>query len=493
MLTLFYVPVFLIVHSANKLALLYYGDANSHSVIARSMFDSSKPFSFGTTWLPLYHLLLAPFCMPDILFFNYISGFLLNLVLVCTTLCFLSGILRALKSDERTICFTLSLFALNPDYVYLSLTPMTEVAFIAFMMAAAYYFVEWILFGSISSAAWTSVFIVCCSLIRYEAWFLAPIPVIYTLLRAAKAKTLSRQMRGIVAVNLLAFSGIIVWLLYHAVFYGGAFRFLQSTKSAGYEPASKFLRFNLLGVLSAFSSNFVLMFGPVLGLAVLLFLLFMVFGKRGEGSQTNFVFVFLFLAAPVLYLLVSLFFGYAQIKEHWNSRYLMSAFPLVIIAFSMMFNGIKGKAAIGLFLTGLLYYTLQVAGKFPIVTYADAKTHVYERTVQSRLIGAYIADSLKVGRIGYFGGPTNASHRVMMFAATALNRFDVNRPDDPQFPDSLRYRFEAPWKYYDLIVMENKQAGFGGAEIPSITQKANEVGTHSRLVYRSEYFMVFRK
>src|ERR1700688_4641689 len=47
--------------------VLYYGDAEAHLNIARRILDSRTPGpeQIGTVWLPLPHLLMAPFVMRD--------------------------------------------------------------------------------------------------------------------------------------------------------------------------------------------------------------------------------------------------------------------------------------------------------------------------------------------------------------------------------------------------------------------------------------------
>src|SRR5215471_12780685 len=47
--------------------ILLYGDAVAHINIARRVFDSQTPglLQLGTVWLPLPHLLMAPFLLSD--------------------------------------------------------------------------------------------------------------------------------------------------------------------------------------------------------------------------------------------------------------------------------------------------------------------------------------------------------------------------------------------------------------------------------------------
>ena len=55
---------------------LYYGDAEAHLNIARRLVDSRTPGydQFGTAWLPLPHLLMAPFVKDDFLWHSGLAG-----------------------------------------------------------------------------------------------------------------------------------------------------------------------------------------------------------------------------------------------------------------------------------------------------------------------------------------------------------------------------------------------------------------------------------
>lgn len=487
-LTLLYIPVFFILHSVNPYCVVYYGDSNSHAILARSLFDSSEAFNLGTTWLPFYHFLLAPFCYPDAWFFGFASGFILNLFMLFAAFYFLTRLLSQLGMSRNAQIAGLLLFSLNPDFIYLAMAPMTEVTFLALLLGAAYYFYRGMKYSIRKDLLIASLFIALSTLTRYEAWFLAPLPALWVLLEAVKSRSVTKKViHGLLTAS-LSFAGILFWLLYHLVVYGGAFRFLQSTKNAGYEPAGKQLLYNVFGVLSAFGSNFVLMFGLLLAMAMLLGCLVIIMSK---AMRDNSLWLLLFLAAPIAYLLLSLFFGYVQIKEHWNSRYVLSALPFVVVSATLFLDKMHKAVLNAVLLLSILSYSLEVAGVYPIATYADAKTHIYDRTYEAYTLGRYIADSVHDGKIGYVGGMANASHRIMLFAGVPLKRFEVFRLADSTSDGFTDERVVTPWNYYRLIILENKQAGYGGSEIPVVTAKAAEVAKHARLVQQTTYFSVF--
>ena len=454
------------------------------------MFDSTEQFSLGTTWLPLYHLLLAPFCIPDVLFFNYLSGFILNLIMVFIALTYLRKLLIELQLERSTILFAILLFALNPDYVYLSLTPMTETTFIATCIAAAYYFSVFIKKRDFASVIAVSLAIIPATLIRYESWFFAPLPFLYVAHVMFHEKKLFRDSKKLLMGSLVSFIGIVFWIIYNRIAYGSALGFLGSTKSAGYAPASAHLRLNFPAVGDAFFSNFIPMYGAVLSVMVLVYYFISI--KRKSPFAYHW-FIMLFLFAPIGYLLVSLLFGYAQIKEHWNSRYLLTALPYVVTASAIAINSFSLWARIAAVSGVLMCYGFQAGGALPLVTYADARNHIYIRTFESSYLGAFIADSLGGGRVVHVGGSANSAHRIMMFSRQSLKKYEVIRCEVTEPIEQVKSEIDTTIgmkEHNAFLILEYRVAGYQGDIIPAIKTIADECEKKYRVLMKTEYFVV---
>ena len=63
-------------------SIVYYGDAISHLVISREIFDSLSPGfgQVGTVWLPMTHLLLLPFVISNFLFHSALAGTIVSTI-----------------------------------------------------------------------------------------------------------------------------------------------------------------------------------------------------------------------------------------------------------------------------------------------------------------------------------------------------------------------------------------------------------------------------
>ncbi len=156
--------------------LLYWGDAQAHLNISRQLVDSrvSGYERIGNVWLPVLHVICAPFARSTRLWSSGLAG------TIPLAFCFvIAGIFFYLTARDvygSRICaaVVLACFALNPNVLYLASIPMTEVVFLAGLAVLLFALMrfratQWYgypLFGVV--ALWW----MC--LTRYDGWFLIP-------------------------------------------------------------------------------------------------------------------------------------------------------------------------------------------------------------------------------------------------------------------------------------------------------------------------------
>lgn len=163
------------------LVLAHY-DAKAHLVVARRIFDSITPGwqQIGAVWLPLPHLLNA---LPTQIDLFYRSGAFASLVSVAclgvTT--YASARLVTLVSGSRLAAgVAAALFVLNPNVLYLHVTPMTEPLLIAALSLVMLWLYEWIPVNQDSVPTRLGLALFAATWTRYEAW-----PVVALALPAA--------------------------------------------------------------------------------------------------------------------------------------------------------------------------------------------------------------------------------------------------------------------------------------------------------------------
>src|SRR3954447_11721403 len=156
--------------------LLYYGDAQAHLNISRSIVDSKTPGydQLGTVWLPLLHVICLPFVANNWLWSTGLAG------TIPVALCFvLAGTFFYLAAREvfgsRTAAaVSVACFALNPNVLYLSAVPMTETLFLAGLAILLFACCR---FAERRNKSWAILAVLGCwltCLTRYDGWFLIP-------------------------------------------------------------------------------------------------------------------------------------------------------------------------------------------------------------------------------------------------------------------------------------------------------------------------------
>lgn len=156
--------------------ILYYGDAQAHLNISRSVIDSRTPGydQLGSVWLPVLHAICMPFVTNDAWWSSGLAG------AMPVAACFVASVLffylaaREVYGNLFAASITAACYALNPNLLYLGSIPMTEVVFLAalsIMLFALFRFRRTQNTWLIAFAALASMM---ASLTRYDGWFLIP-------------------------------------------------------------------------------------------------------------------------------------------------------------------------------------------------------------------------------------------------------------------------------------------------------------------------------
>ncbi len=155
---------------------LYYGDAESHLNISRSLIDSRTPGydQLGTVWLPMLHVICLPFVGNDWLWLSGLAGTLpVSFCFVTAGTCFYLAARESYRSAAAAAVVVIC-FALNPNVLYLATIPMTEIVFLA---ALSVVLLGLLRFRATQRCGWIVLILFASwslSLTRYDGWFLIP-------------------------------------------------------------------------------------------------------------------------------------------------------------------------------------------------------------------------------------------------------------------------------------------------------------------------------
>ena len=209
--------------------LLYYGDAQAHLNISRSIVDSRNPGyeQLGTVWLPVLHIICLPFVARNYLWTSGLAG------TIPVSICFViagSGIYWSGKlTYKNSVAASVSLlcFALNPNILYLATITMTEVVFLAGLATCLF---TVLLFRQTQNLKYAGLAIGASwwmSLTRYDGWFLIP----FIVLALAYVAVNNRLWMLIVGTTLAALAPLY-WMAHNWWLSGNALDFYNGPYSA---------------------------------------------------------------------------------------------------------------------------------------------------------------------------------------------------------------------------------------------------------------------
>jgi 4-amino-4-deoxy-L-arabinose transferase-like glycosyltransferase len=224
--------------------ILLYGDAVAHIAIARRVFDSLKPslLHLGTVWLPLPHLLILPFVVPDDWWQSGVGGSIPSMIAYVAGTVGLFRLVRA-RASRLAAWLAAVVFALNANLLYLQSTAMTEPLYLALFVWGVLFLDEFVRTrqedpdGAARSLRRCAALLAAGMLTRYDAWVLTcAIGVIATVLvwrrGTIPAQGLSRLRRAWMLFVLVGAAVPAFWFLYNYVRWGDPLDFARGQYSA---------------------------------------------------------------------------------------------------------------------------------------------------------------------------------------------------------------------------------------------------------------------
>lgn len=494
------ISVALYMHSADRYSLLYYGDAVSHLIGARKLFDwSENPgwAQIGTVWLPLPHFLLMFPSMIDSLFFSGFAGLAVSLpCLALSSILIYKIVIRVLTrvSNINNHIITYAgfsvalLYALNPSFLYLGITAMTEMPFMLLFLACAYFLLRWHeeLNHHNSHAAFKylflcSIFTSAATLCRYEGWILplfiisfAPITILVKRLRqkndvsqepgqdsTRNAKTTSSTTIAFtIFLSIFSFSGIVFWLTYNAVNYGYAFEFANAQYySAASQAVNRSFRENLFlepyNVTSVYGWTAFQTYGPtVLGAAAIGYLAH----RRIAEHKRIRSYLFLLLALPPVFTITSLLIGIGEMSYWFNSRFMILTAPLLMLLLAFFIAKqprkiVDNRILLVAVIASLFAFHIAAPTFGSVVTLADAKGGFeygqapYTAAVGDKIKQLYDGNGLIMIMTG-----SAQEHRILISSGIQLHNYDSIIESS-----TWKKSFYEPWNHGDRFIIMAKE------------------------------------
>jgi hypothetical protein len=200
-------------------------DDVTHSYIARELWFGMS--NMGGTWLPLYHILLAPFTLVPALYVSGLAGVIVNAIATG-----LSSLLLYRIIPNRYGVLASLVYAGNYLTLTYSATASTEPTAILFGFWALYYLKQYLSFEKRESFFKMALVLSVGELTRYEVWVLA-----LALVSVFAWKEFKRGRKYNLAFTHLAFWGAILWITWDTAIFRSPLFFLQSPGALGIQGA----------------------------------------------------------------------------------------------------------------------------------------------------------------------------------------------------------------------------------------------------------------
>jgi 4-amino-4-deoxy-L-arabinose transferase-like glycosyltransferase len=381
-------------------------------------------------WLPLPHLLLLPVVAIDVLFYSGIAGAIIGIPCLVGTSILLFLIVRRITNSPSIAFLSGCLFGLNPNVIYISLTPMSEPVFIFLLTFGGYSLLRWLRDDGIVWLWLCAIDIILASLCRYEAWLLVPLISLHVIIKGMTWWHLGNR-KNVFRLFLIAgmcWIGIAFWICWNYLVFQDPFKFAHWTYSIAAGTAQEYIRQPLSETLLLFGKAFLFTFGPVVLLvaAIVVIRLF-----RTSSRKTHWGLLFLYFSLPVFFTLAAILVGFVRIDQwQWNWRYVLTASPFLAVAgglgFTEICGGVQSKFVRSLFAVALLGMPLvQIAlPSVGVATFDDAKRSLLGEYTYSMAIGEQIKSIYKEGSIVLLAGYGQAQ-RIMISSELPLRQFHI--------------------------------------------------------------------
>ena len=219
-----------------------YGDGVAHVNIARKVVDSpdsslwQRYIQIGSPWLPLQTVLMLPLVANDWMWRTGAAGSAVSMISLIVAAVFLYLLARSFYREEDGFAkkalpaVSVGILLFNPSGLYLQSTPMTELIFMAALVAAIYTLQRWLNDQTLKRLALAALIVTVATLTRYEAWAVAALSV--PLVTLTTIGNRSTKLKSGVIYSALVAIGPAYWLWHNWAIYGNAFEFLTGPNSA---------------------------------------------------------------------------------------------------------------------------------------------------------------------------------------------------------------------------------------------------------------------
>jgi hypothetical protein len=208
-----------------------YRDAIYRLEAARRFFDSLNPgfiSQLGTVWLPVTHLIMAPFAYFDYLWTTGLAASIVGFVCFIFNSIFIFLILKKYFRNNFVIWIGFLSFILNPNLLYFQTTALTEQPYLLFITACFYFIVEWTFSRENKKLFISGFFLMLAMGTRYDGWILFSAAFVLIFLTA---EGIINKLKSLLTFSIIPLIFLVLWFLYNLIYFGDLLEFSRGKYS----------------------------------------------------------------------------------------------------------------------------------------------------------------------------------------------------------------------------------------------------------------------
>lgn len=350
--------------------ILSYNDARSRLNIARRVFDSLQPgfAQIGSVWLPLYHIAELPFVWNDYLWHSGIAGSIPSMISYVLGGYYLLRLTKVLKFDIWASLLTFSIYALNPNLLFMQAIPMTESLLIFLAIASCYYIVSWVKTDNIKDLIGGALFTFLSTLTRYDGWFLVFFATFVVFFVTFKKRGWRVAEGTVVMFVTLAGLGVFLWLLWNYMIFNDPFYFALGPFSAKAQQDVLNAEGRLLSKGNPIYSFFLYLLVAKFNVGIWLLILSsigIVYFVKSKNYKSEVKLAVSLLFVPFIFNVFSLIAGHSVIHipqlppyTWFNDRYGLMVLPAVALVSGFIVQGKKAVFVVSMLILLNQNYTM---------------------------------------------------------------------------------------------------------------------------------------
>ena len=422
-----------VLYNIDRHAFLYFGDAASHIIKARQLIDAQHPGleSIGTIWLPLPHFLLVPLVFIDSLFYSGIAGPALGIPCLVATGVLLFSIVRRITGSSSIAFVSACLFGLNPNVIYMALTPMNELTFFFFVTAGGYAFLRWREEHKDRWLLLCAAAVMLASLCRYEAWILVAFVSLIATGKGVSDWRVTGANRAwrLFAIAALSMTGILIWLCWNQFEFGNVFEFVPWKYRPGPAELHDPMSYRQEPVIMTLTKAVLNIFGPVALLACVAGIA----SLKRTASDRRHLQLLAFFSLPALFVFAGILTDSVLIDQWWWNWRFVLVFGLFLsvatgIGLSEYFSRAQSTVARGVAVAALLFMPIVqlTVPSVSVATYEDAFHIFHGPSKDAAAFGERLGAIHKGGSVLLLTG-TGLGGRIMLSSWLPLKDFHIIR------------------------------------------------------------------